>query len=190
MVKGIFGKTHRRSVYEMTFEKLLKLEIINTKGKILYSYMKFEASGFMPLHVDWIDDDKISIAHNGIQNGDVMADPDMIVRIVPEMKMAEALTFQNDYLGIFQEVYPEPGKFYPKLKTELNSFLNSWLKRVIEDQGHILTVTKPLYGEEVEEEEPDEEEPKEEKAESAEPRQETLEGIEAFKGFGTYMKGK
>ncbi len=185
MTKGIFGETRRRSVYEMIFERLLKLGIIDAEGKILYSYMKFEASGFMPLHVDWIDADKISIAHNGIQNGDVIADPDMIVHIVPEMKMAEALTFQNDYLGIFQEVYPEPGKFYPKLKTELNSFLNSWLKRVIEDQGHVLTVTKPLYGEEDEEEEPDEEKPGEEKVEAAEPRQATLDGIEAFKGFGT-----
>jgi len=30
--------------------------------------------------------------------------------------MAEALTFQNVYLGIYQQVYPEPGKFYPKFE--------------------------------------------------------------------------
>jgi hypothetical protein len=46
--------------------------------------------------------------------------------------MAEALTFQNDYLGIYQEVYPEPGKYYPKLKKELNEFLNEWLQNIIE----------------------------------------------------------
>jgi len=61
-----------------------------------------------------------------------MSDPDVEVRINREGKMAEALTFQNDYLGIFQQVYPEPGKYYPKLKKELNDFLNDWLKNMIE----------------------------------------------------------
>lgn len=52
--------------------------------------------------------------------------------------MAEALTFRNDYLEIFQEVYPEPEKYYPKLKKELNAFLNDWLKNMIEIQGYQL----------------------------------------------------
>jgi len=54
------------------------------------------------------------------------------------MKMAEALTFRNDYLGIYQEVYPEPGKYYPKLKKELNAFLNDWLRNMIEVQKYQL----------------------------------------------------
>lgn len=90
------------------------------------------------MNVDKLTSDTIALAHNGKQNGDVMADPDMEIRIYPEMKMAEALTFRNDYLGIFQEVYPEPGKYYPKLKKELNTFLNDWLKNMIEIQGYQL----------------------------------------------------
>ena len=39
---------------------------------------------------------------------------------------------RNDYMGIYQEVYPEPGKYYQKLKKELNGFLNDWLKNMIE----------------------------------------------------------
>lgn len=64
--------------------------------------------------------------------------PDMEIQIFPAQKMAEALTFQNDYLGIYQEVYPEPGKYYPKLKKELNTFLNDWLRNMIEVQKYQL----------------------------------------------------
>ncbi len=74
----------------------------------------------MPLNVDKLTSDTIALAHNGKQNGDVMADPDMEVRIYP------------------QEVYPEPGKYYPKLKKELNEFLNNWLKTMIEIQRYQL----------------------------------------------------
>ncbi len=99
--------------------------------------MKFASPGLMDLHVDRLFNDIISLAHNGIQCGDVMADPDMQVQIYPKSRSAEALTFQNDYLGLFQEVYPEPGNYIPKLKRELNQFLNDWLKNMIE-QGYSL----------------------------------------------------
>ena len=92
----------------------------------------------MDLHVDNLLNNTISLAHNGKQNGDVMADPDMQVWIHPDHKEAEAMTFQNDYLGIFQEVYPEPGKYRPKLKKDLNDFLADWLKTIIEVQQYKL----------------------------------------------------
>jgi uncharacterized protein YqiB (DUF1249 family) len=60
--------------------------------------------------------------------------PDVEVQIYPDRKMAEALTFQNDYLGIYQVVYPAPGKYYPKIKKELNEFLNKWLQNIIDAQ--------------------------------------------------------
>jgi hypothetical protein len=31
-------------------------------------------------------------------------------------------------------VYPEPGKYYPKLKRELNDFLIDWLQNIIDAQ--------------------------------------------------------
>jgi uncharacterized protein YqiB (DUF1249 family) len=140
------GFQQRRTVYEMIYSRLQQMGIIDENGIMQAGYMKFESRGLMPLSVDNLYIEKgnqvISIAHNGKQNGDVMADPDMQIKIIPEMKMAEALTFQNDYMGIFQEVYPEPGKFYPKLKKELNAFLNSWLRRMIEDQKYVLVSTE------------------------------------------------
>jgi uncharacterized protein YqiB (DUF1249 family) len=128
----------RRTVYEMIFARLQQMGIIDESGKMQADYMKFVSSGLMPLNVDKLTSDTIALAHNGKQNGDVMADPDMEIRIYPDMKMAEALTFRNDYIGIYQEVYPEPGKYYPRLKKELNGFLNDWLKNMIEVQNYQL----------------------------------------------------
>lgn len=123
------------NIYEEIFARLQKLGILDEKGAMAGEYMRFSSPRLMDLHVDKLFNDIISLAHNGIQNGDVMADPDMQVKIYPGSKSAEALTFQNDYLGIFQEVYPELGKYRPKLKRELNQFLNDWLKNIIE-QGY------------------------------------------------------
>lgn len=128
----------RRTVYEMIFTRLQQMGIINENGEMQTDYMKFVSPGLMDLNVDKLTADTIALAHNGKQNGDVMADPDVEVKIYPEMKMAETLTFRNDYLGIYQEVYPEPGKYYPKLKKELNTFLNDWLRNMIEVQKYQL----------------------------------------------------
>ncbi len=134
----IYNPSARRTVYEMIYSRLQQMGIIDENGEMRVDYMKFQSSGFMDLNVDRLWNNHIAIAHNGKQNGDVMADPDMEIQIFPDSGMAEALTFRNDYMGINQEVYPEPGKFYPKLKTELNAFLNNWLKRMIEDQKYTL----------------------------------------------------
>jgi uncharacterized protein YqiB (DUF1249 family) len=124
----------KKSVYELIYSKLQQIGILDESGKMQAEYMKFKCDGLMDLNVDRLSDDIIALAHNGIQNGDVMCDPDMEVRICPDQKMAEALSFQNDYLGIYQVVYPEPGKFYPELKKELNEFLNDWLQNIIDAQ--------------------------------------------------------
>ena len=122
----------------MIFTRLQQMGIINENGEMQTDYMKFVSPGLMDLNVDKLTADTIALAYNGKQNGDVMADPDVEVKIYPEMKMAETLTFRNDYLGIYQEVYPEPGKYYPKLKKELNTFLNDWLRNMIEVQKYQL----------------------------------------------------
>jgi uncharacterized protein YqiB (DUF1249 family) len=124
----------RRTVYESIYSRLQQIGIIDKSGKMQAAYMKFKSPGLMDLNVDNLLNNRIALAYNGLQNGDVMADPDVEVQIYPDKKMAEALTFQNDYLGIYQVVYPEPGKYYPKLKKELNEFLNDWLQNIFDAQ--------------------------------------------------------
>jgi len=88
-------------------------------------HIKLKAEGVMDLNIDVIT--WKAMAHNFIQNGDVMADPDMEIRIHREQKTAEALTFQQDSLGIYQEVYPVSGIINTAVKKSLNTFLLTWL---------------------------------------------------------------
>lgn len=125
-----------KNVYERNFDRLVKLGIINEKGELQFKEaLKLKSGAYMDLNLDYLIKDEqgdvIAMAHNYIQNGDVMADPDMKIRIIPEMHSIEALTYQQDGLGIYQEVYPEPGKVNPKAKIELNAFLETWLKNLI-----------------------------------------------------------
>jgi uncharacterized protein YqiB (DUF1249 family) len=127
-----------RKIYKNIYSRLQTLGIIDETGTMKASYMRFTSEGLMDLHVDNLLNNTISVAHNGKQNGDVMCDPDMQIWIHPDHKEAEAMTYQNDYLGIYQEVYPEPGKYRPKLKKDLNDFLADWLKTIIEVQQYKL----------------------------------------------------
>lgn len=132
-------------IYERIYKALDELLPGGIEGFCSNSegYVKLRAPAMMDLNIDvqnWKEDGKkktyrISMAHNFVQNGDVMADPDMEIRIHPELKMAEALTYQLDSLGIYQMVYPEPGKMNVKLKKQLNGFLEMWLNN-IKEQGH------------------------------------------------------
>jgi len=127
-------------IYETIYKKLDKLtDGIKAFQEGFDGCKKLKSGGFMDLSIDLLRGKEhpkggqdghcfiIAMAHNHIQNGDVMADPDMEIAIYPEMKMAEALTYQQDALGIYNVVYPEPGFINVRLKRELNSFLNQWL---------------------------------------------------------------
>ena len=79
----------------------------------------------MDLNVDVLSKNRFSLAHNYIQNGDVMSDPDMEIEVNFEMQTAEASAYQ-DYYG-YQAVYVfnekgEKASFYPKTKKDLNIF--------------------------------------------------------------------
>jgi len=70
-------KKMKRTVYEMIFVRLQQIGIIDENGEMRDAYKKFSRSGLMDLHVNRLWNDHISLAHTGIQNGDVMSDPDV-----------------------------------------------------------------------------------------------------------------
>lgn len=130
-------------VYETIFKRLVTIGVIDSEGRPQFEEaLKLKSNGFMDLNLDMLyeEDGKytIAMAHNYIQNGDVMADPDMEIRIIPSMKMAEALSFRQDGgIPINQHVYEEvDGKtmVYSRLKKELNTFLSGWLLN-LKNQG-------------------------------------------------------
>ena len=129
-------------IYNTIFNKLVKIGIINKEGKRKFEWaLKLKSGGYMDLNIDFLYEEDgrytIAIAHNYIQNGDVMCDPDMEISIIPEMKMVEALTFRQDgTYPVNQAVYSydenENKLVNPRLKTELNKFLNMWMGNVVQ----------------------------------------------------------
>lgn len=136
MKKGIIGS---KIIYERLYDKLIRVlppEFITKKVEA----GKSKVSGLMDLNYDYLREDKegnpiIALSHYYKHpSGDMIADPDMEIRIFPDMGMAEAMTYQDSF-G-FRRVYHEDDtKIDLKAKKELNTFLNSWLSNLIR-QGH------------------------------------------------------
>lgn len=132
------------NIYELNYQKMLPY--INDMMGTAKRYKKFTSTeGFMPLVIERLNsrDDgcyRFSITHYLKHNGDLMADPDMEFEVNVVNKTIEALTYQNDTLGVFQEIYVEEnGKYYsrPQLKKHFNDFLGKWLDN-IKNQNYIL----------------------------------------------------
>lgn len=127
------------NVYTRNYNRLVKLGIINDKGELQFKdAISLESKPYMNLNLDDLGNHTIAMAHNFEQNGDIMADPDMQIRIVPEIRMIEALTYQLDSMGIYQVVYPEPNKVNPRAKKELNAFLEKWLINLIQQRFKLI----------------------------------------------------
>ena len=119
-----------------------------------YRYLELrsgEGSGLMPLTIQRIGEDEIAVAHTYEQNGDLMYDPEMTFHLDTERGTLEPLTFRQDGgLPLYQEVYPEPDRWNPKLRNDLSAFAEQWLKN-IEMQGRVRTrAIAVLGGEDVE----------------------------------------
>lgn len=126
------------TIYERIYSKLLKL-IPELETFQIGDDLKSKVDNFMDLNLDVLMKDesstRIALSHYYESNGDLVADPDMEIRVYFRSKMAEALTYQDTF-G-YQRVYLEEQRFYPDLKKKLNIFLNGWLGNCLE-QGHLL----------------------------------------------------
>ena len=126
-------------IYEANYKRLKKL-IPDLDTLTVETHRKSKSGGFMDLSFEVLsrttDQFTGALAHYFEQNGDLVADPDMEIRVVPSMRMIEALTYQDQF-G-YRVVYPEAGKVNLQAKEELNQFLGKWLKNLIA-QGHKLS---------------------------------------------------
>lgn len=103
------------------------------------SALKSKVAGLMDLNLDVLQKESnkmvIALSHYYKHpSGDMIADPDMEIQLI-RSGFAEALTYQDGYM--FQRVYLDSTRFYPKLKKDLNVFLDQWLKNCI-NQSHRL----------------------------------------------------
>jgi len=128
---------------ERIYKRLLTI-FPNLEAMAVGGYRKVVNEPYMALSMDVLDDNQygriISISHTFLQNNDVMADPDMQVLISFKKESAQAMTFQNDCVGIYQEClfFDDNGKLLVRMKLlkELNQFLDMWTKNLI-DQGFV-----------------------------------------------------
>ena len=142
------GQTRVERNYR-TFSRLFP-EIVS--GEYRYLELRSEEDGgLMPLMIQQIGENEIAIAHTYEQYGDLMVDPEMTFRVDTENGTLEPLTFRQDgSLSLYQEVYPEPGRWIPKLRNDLSAFTEQWLKN-IEMQNRVRTrAVAEIDGEDVE----------------------------------------
>ena len=97
-------------------------------------HCRFTSGGYMPLSVEHLYNTErgpvYSLTHYGEQNGDLMRVPDMEILLDPE-KGAVPMTFRNDYMGIYQEVFAGSfNRYRPRLLNDLDEFLLQWLKNI------------------------------------------------------------
>ena len=125
-----------RTKPELNYRTLARLFPEVVSGE--YRYLRLEAGEvMMPLHLEWVGANELSVSHTYVQNGDLMRDPEMTFRVDREKGTIEPLTFQQDgSIQIYQEVYPEPNRWIPQLSRDLSTFAQQWFKNISE-QGYL-----------------------------------------------------
>jgi len=98
------------------------------------AYKKLKNPPYMDLVIAKYSPDSIILAHYGKQNGDLMSDPMVEIRINKENQTAEAVYYENHYVGVAHYVYDNNNNPNLNRKAELNSFLNQWLD-TLKEQG-------------------------------------------------------
>jgi len=126
------------------FQKLAELfpQIVNGE----YSYMRLEAgAGFMPLSVEWIGDNQLSIMHTYTQNGDLMYDPMIVMEVDREAKTANAVEFQQSNPPLYQRIEDGIGhsidgngreSVIKDLQRQINDFSSDWFNNIAQ-QGYM-----------------------------------------------------
>jgi hypothetical protein len=87
-----------KTIYERIYERL---EAPRIDPAHLPESAKSKAPGFMDLNLDRLETTQdsviIALSHYFQQHGDLVSDPDMQIRILPAARMAEALTYQDQF---------------------------------------------------------------------------------------------
>jgi len=74
----------------------------------------------------------ISIAKYREENGDMIADPEFIIKVNLDKKFVEAISYQDQF-G-FRPVYFTDGTIDIEARYEINSYLKSWLTMQLDTQ--------------------------------------------------------
>ena len=86
-------------------------------------HIKIKNDPYMPLTVEILEDDQVTLCHYGELNGDLMADPEVIFKLGTDLTQAKAIYYRNDYVG------------YEKYE-DCSPFADTWLQN-IKEQGYV-----------------------------------------------------
>jgi len=92
-------------------------------------HIRLVSDGFMPLVIERIGDDTISVTHYYEQNGDLMSDPDMTFIFDNENKVLSARTYRQDNIAVYKNALDD-NKLNIALVKELNSFAKTWFDNI------------------------------------------------------------
>ena len=124
-----------------------------------YSYIQLGAGGgMMPLSIEWVGDDQISIMHTFTMNGDLCYDPMIVFRVDENTKTMSAIEFQQSVPPIYQTVTEDNGNGISVdgngrqvekrgLQRELNDFSVMWFNNISE-QGYMPVKGNRVVGKE------------------------------------------
>jgi uncharacterized protein YqiB (DUF1249 family) len=116
-------------IYHSIYERLERIGVFEVR-----QYAVIEKPPFTPLCIDRLEDSVYALSQNPVIDGQMVAEPDMEIRVFHEKKIAEPLCLQNK--SGRRVVYPESGRVDLGAKNELAKFLDRWLSDLI-SQGFI-----------------------------------------------------
>jgi len=109
-----------------------------------YSYIRYESEGFDPLTIEWVGENRLSIMHTYVQNGDLMYSPMMVFEVTDDK--FSAVEYEMSCPPLYQYI-DEDGTGHsadgngrqetnPDLQGELNEFASTWFDNV-KEQGYM-----------------------------------------------------
>ena len=131
--------TVAKTLEQRNYEKLADMFPNIANGDFMYQRNE-AGGGFMPLSLEWIDTDKLSVMHTYTQNGDLMYDPMIVYEIDQEAKTATAIEFQQSLPPLYQRV-DEDGighsidgngneRTINSLQGQINDFTSQWFENI------------------------------------------------------------
>ncbi|MGN0594642.1 MAG: YodL domain-containing protein, partial [Hominimerdicola sp.] len=124
-------RTIPNTIEHRNFAKLEKLfpEIMSKE----HIYERHESKELEPLSLEWLDGDYLSVMHTYTLNGDLMRDPDIVLKVDFENETVSAISYENSGFGQYREYEDgSPGQ------RDTNRFMSDWLKN-IEQQEYALS---------------------------------------------------
>ena len=129
-------------IHQSNYNKLLRI-VPDLETRLTWdkeAYGKSNRTGYMDFNLELVNRDKtgyyLAMSHYHKENGDMIADPDMVVLVNTEKKTLIPLSYQDryKYKTTFEDIYDRKYVNLKELKAQ-SSFLNMWLGN-LKKQGH------------------------------------------------------